>query len=163
LSIEVDCLQPNGLFTSIGLGSGAGVESSSLPCSSLSFDTETIQGCAKLLTLGNGSYHFIDSFETAMAILESTADTYFGWNADYDIIALLKYLPEENLKELHLKHRTTYGPYEIRYIPEKFMHVKNSSTHRTISFYDLSQFYGHVSLDKASELYLGEHKAKEWP
>jgi len=127
---------------------------------SLSFDTETILGYAKLLTLGNGSHHFIDSFESAMAILESTAEIYFGWNADYDIIALLKYLPEDNLKELHLKHRTSYGPYEIRYIPEKFMHVKNRSTCRTISFYDLSQFYGRISLDKASELYLGEHKVK---
>jgi len=126
----------------------------------LSFDTETILGYARLLQIGDGSHHFISSFEDALEVLESKTNLYFGWNADYDIIALVKYLPEDNQKELHLKHRILYRSYELRYIPEKYLKVKNSSTGITTTFYDLSQFYGRCSLDSAASVYLNEHKVK---
>lgn len=121
-------------------------------------DTETYQGYAKLIADSTGRYKIIESIDDALRFLTSKRFRHchnFFYNIRFDFQAVVKWLPEDNLKELYFTGKTTYNEYSIRYIPKKlFRIIKNKVSH---SYYDLAIFY-EMSLERAAKEYLGGQK-----
>ena len=133
-----------------------------VPC--LAFDTETLDGYCLLLACSDKSYVLFDRIDRSNVyeILNFlTKSKYkktlnFFYNVDYDVSAIIKYLPAKNVRELMLFNTTEYDDFQLTYVPRKVFAVKKRKT--KFYYYDLWQFY-HVSLDKAAQLYLGgKHK-----
>jgi hypothetical protein len=78
------------------------------------------------------------------------------WNSDYDIQALLKWLPRGIGDRLHWFTRADYQDLRIRFVPGKFFTVHRGSR-RLVAIYDLMQFYA-CSLERAAAKYLNQHK-----
>lgn len=121
-------------------------------------DTETYQGYAKLIADSSQRYKIIDSIDDVLSFLTSKRFRHchnFFYNIRYDFQAVVKWLPEANLKELYFDGSTIYEDYAIRYIPKKLFRVIKSK--HSCSFYDLAIFY-EMSLERAAKEYLGEQK-----
>ena len=127
------------------------------------FDTETKQGRAFLLA-GSGDFgSFCREIKNESDVLrffkECTeykyGNTGWGYNLDYDVLALFKYFKTDFLQELYLKKELTYKKFDFQYIPKKFLGVTYKGNR--IFFYELMQYYN-MSLDNASEKFLGENK-----
>lgn len=88
----------------------------------------------------------------------------FWYNMDFDANAMLKFLPETQLKRLNKTNTARFDPdsreteYEITYFPGKFLKIKDGNDN-TYSFYDISQFDYCGSLDDAADTWLDESKA----
>lgn len=115
------------------------------------FDTETVNGYARLITVSDGSYDFVKSFKECAEFLfqyryESGLNFFF--NLRYDYTAILKHLPTETIKLLLKNGQVNYGEYRIKYIPKKYFQIKKGR--HVVSFYDIAQFY-HMSLKEAAK------------
>lgn len=127
-------------------------------------DTETVGGTARIVSTPK-KYWYANSFKEIIhpLISDSTSEgpIYFMWNINFDIRAIIKYLPEENLEELAKFNETIYKElYEIFYIEGKVCDIKylGYEKPKKISFYDIAQFYDYNSLDSQAEKYLGTNK-----
>ena len=87
------------------------------------YDTETIKGFARIVATP-AKYWYVNSFESAIhpMVIQGThyGTAYFTWNINFDMRAILKYLPKENLVELAQLNETIYqDDYKIFYIEGK--------------------------------------------
>lgn len=77
------------------------------------------------------------------------------YNLDYDIRAIIKWLPEINIRELYNTSKTEFNGYKFSYLPSKVFTISHNK-HST-SFFDIAQFYG-KSLDYNARKYLNSQK-----
>jgi hypothetical protein len=123
------------------------------------FDTETLDGYAKLICDSSGENRDIDNIEQALDYLTSkryrSAYNFF-FNLRYDIQAIIKYLPKDNLMELYKSKKTKYQDTDIFYIQNKIFRLSKSK--HSYQYFDVAQFFEGMSLESASAKYLGEHK-----
>ena len=123
------------------------------------FDTETIDGYVKLIACNDGKYLLFDKIKENnvekilkfMTRKEYYSSLNFFYYIDYDVAAIIKYLPEKNIKELLTTARTTYKDFHLSYIPHKVFTIKRFK--KFWRFYDLWQYYK-TSLDNAAKTYL---------
>lgn len=121
-------------------------------------DTETLNGYCKLICDNGRNSKFTNNINDILKFLTSHRfrnNHNFFFNMNYDINAVIKYLPLENLIELREKLKTNYGSYKLFYIPHKIFRI-NHSNHSYV-FYDVQQFFK-TSLEKASQKYLNKDK-----
>ena len=127
------------------------------------FDTETLDGYAKLLAFwtleGNmGKYQLVESFEDCLEFLTQRKlrqGSHFFFNLNFDVNAIIKFLPDENLQELREIRETEYAGAKIFYIPKKMLRITKGK--KVYSFYDIMQFFG-GSLKSSGKRYLGLDK-----
>ncbi len=118
----------------------------------IGLDTETIKGYARLVCLSDGRVFKIRNKVDVIKFFESFKnESFIAFNADYDMQALLKYLPINVLEKLTMGISTSYGRRKMFYIKDKFL--KFGSNY----IFDCMQFF-HTSLDKASKKYLNKKK-----
>lgn len=131
------------------------------------FDSETHKGQAVLLATPRQYCLLPRTFEHCVSFLASIGDPeLICWNADYDVGAMLKFLPPALLERLYQLGRwhwetrlpgwSTPGKISLHFVPRKFLKVA-AGKHR-FTVYDLAQFYN-MSLNKASRDFLGEEKS----
>jgi len=122
------------------------------------FDTETLNGYCRLITDSTGRSLYADSLDPILRFLTfksyRTALNVF-FNIRYDFQAIIKYLPREQLEELHQDGETKTGRYRLKYIPKKLFNITVDK--HTYTFYDIAQFY-HTSLENVGHKYLGLEK-----
>lgn len=122
------------------------------------FDSETLHGYARLICASDGRQAWVDNADKALSFLcqrgyQKTLNFWFNLQFDFD--AIVKWLPEDNLRELGASNKTEYHGYKISVIPKKtFRIVRNNHTHK---FYDVAQFY-ESSLEVAAATFLGQSK-----
>jgi hypothetical protein len=130
------------------------------------FDTETHEGRAVLLATPRVYSLLPATFEHCIKFLATIGDPeLICWNADYDVGAILKFLPPAILERLYQLGRwewetrlpgwSSAGKIALHFVPRKFLRVRAGSQRFTI--YDLAQFYN-MSLAKAARDFLGEEK-----
>ena len=83
------------------------------------------------------------------------------WNADYDVQAILKWLPRSVGERLHRFSRARYKGYRLRWVQGKFFTVHKQKT-RLVAIYDLMQFYA-CRLETAATKHLPEGEMKTDP
>ncbi len=129
----------------------------------LGLDTETVEGFARLLCLSDGRiFEFnkprdVIDFLTAFKPVRKTY--FFAWNADFDIQALMKWLPKK-LQRILIKGVETVLETDdqghgisVQYIKGKFLQFDGNY------IFDALQYYG-SSLKEASVKYLPEDERK---
>ena len=121
-------------------------------------DTETLHGYARLIADHEGHVSLITSADDALRFLTQVYyrnNHNFFYNLHFDVNAIIKYLPKENIEELNETLKTTYKKYELFYIPRKiFRIICHNHVHK---FYDVMQFFG-GSLEYNAEKFLGLDK-----
>lgn len=124
-------------------------------------DTETLDGYCRLIADSSGAFVHTRSFDDCIQFLTRhrlrKAHNFF-FNLNFDINAIIKYLPQERLDELYKTARTSHGRYRLFFIPRKMFRVMIG--HKSYKFYDIMQFVK-SSLEKASRKYLGLEKYVE--
>lgn len=126
-------------------------------------DTETVKGKAVLVCTPTYALLYPKTFKTIFDFLASKDKKFCAYNLDYDVRAMLCYLPPKNLRDLSIFGRTEYKRYKLRYIPRKFFSVRehtDGKKHRQrkgFDVYDCYQFY-QTSLNKAAKKILGVGK-----
>lgn len=132
----------------------------------VAYDTETINGRCELLCNSWDQHLFtkdIDSILNFMCRKKTRGHIGFFFNLKYDFNAILKHLPHEHWREIFEKGETIYKNkkkgFLIKYIPKKLLVITQLGIKkkRTWRFYDIAQYF-RMSLDAASEKYLGERK-----
>jgi len=127
------------------------------------FDTETVNG--KVFILGmydeydNFKYMRINNFDDILSFcikLELWHYNNFFWNLEYDTNALIKHLPVEYLRQLAEENETMYKGFQIKIIPKKVLIIKYG--YKKIRFFDIMQFYNHITLKKAAKNILKKDK-----
>jgi hypothetical protein len=134
----------------------------------MALDTETLEGYCKLLADSSGRYLFIErkTSDTLPAILDFMLAHRFRashnvfYNLNYDINAIIKFLPVDKIREIALYNKTEYEGLDLLYIPKKVFRIQEKDQNRSISFYDIAQFYG-GSLEANGKKYLGMVKNEE--
>lgn len=135
----------------------------------LGYDTETIGGKCALIACSDGRYCIPDSFDDIVNILcnKKTYGSFgFFYNIKYDFNAILKWLPETLWLEIYHKGEAEVSllngkVIRIYYIPQKFLKIRyynRGKAGKAFSFFDISQYYGKMSLNKASKKYLNKEK-----
>lgn len=128
----------------------------------VALDTETIQGKAFLLSCADAVFE-ITSFSDFMSAMQSFITgrrkvVNFVWfNLDYDVTALLKYLPRKNIRELFVTQRTSWRGIRMRYFPGKYWEIGYRG--KTFHHYDLYPFF-QMSLDTAARKFLDADSGK---
>lgn len=121
-------------------------------------DTETLNGYARIIADDKGRVGLITNIDDVLKFLTLVHyrnNHNFFYNLHYDVNAIIKYLPKENIEELNEKLKTTYKKYQIFYIPRKVFRI---TCHRHVhKFYDIMQFFG-GSLEYNAKHYLGLDK-----
>jgi DNA polymerase elongation subunit (family B) len=131
------------------------------------FDSETHKGQAVLLATPRVYSLFPKTFEQCVTFLASIGDPeLICWNADYDVGAILKFLPPALLERLYQLGRwqwetrlpgwSSAGKISLHFVPRKFLRVHVGRQRFTV--YDLAQFYN-MSLNRAAKDFLGEEKS----
>jgi len=121
-------------------------------------DTETANGRAFLVADSDGNFlypeHWTDIIEW---LYENERHKRINWlyNLDYDVRAMLAWLPKESLFELWTEGKMIINNTSIEYLPSKHFSLKEGKYR--VNFYDLAQFFN-TSLDTASNRWLGEGK-----
>jgi len=122
------------------------------------FDTETLDGYARIITTSNGLAYPVNDIDSALHVLtkhEYRNTLNFFYNIQYDFEAIVKWLGADGLTSLALQQEYDYDGYHISYIPHKtFKITRDKNAYR---YYDVYQFYN-TSLDDAAQTYLGEGK-----
>ncbi len=133
-------------------------------------DTETVRGKAVLIATPSAfcepwAWRGEDRFPRIVEWLRAQdKEGFITWNADYDIQAILKWLPREIGERLQRFSRARYQNYRLRFVAGKFftVHLKKK---RLVAVYDLMQFYACKlsarfpgDTEGAAEKYLGEKK-----
>lgn len=124
----------------------------------IALDTETLNGYARLLCDSTNDYILdvnIDDFLYYMTKRKFENTYNFFYNLNYDINAIIKFMPLENLEELKEFNETNYKEYKIFFIPKKVFSI--SKGHHNTSFYDVMQFF-EGSLNKNALKYLDLNK-----
>lgn len=121
-------------------------------------DTETLHGYAKLICDSSGGARAVGEIDDILEFMTQNifrnAHNFF-YNIHFDVNAIIKYLPEQNIRELNESLRTKYKGYSMFYIPRKiFRIICHNHVHK---FYDISQFFG-GSLESNAKKYLGLEK-----
>ncbi len=151
----------------------------------IGYDTETYKGYVKVLANSQGQYIESDDTLLLLDFLFETA-TKEGYNVffniGYDLASVLKKYIIENgdlirakkyeiqeIKKLGIDENEEIGysfeieNYQIRYLNDKMFSIKRGKIIK--NFWDTSNFYksgyGHISLDYASQRYLGKHKTND--
>lgn len=115
------------------------------------WDTETYQGKAILITKPDS---FIEprTFHDCVDFIARDRET-ACYNADYDVQAILKFLPFKVRERLSLLRECSFfvndTEYTLRYVPHKFCKIWREGVYLTC-VYDMAQFYN-CSLAKALE------------
>lgn len=121
-------------------------------------DTETLDGYARLIADDQGHTSLIRNIDDALQFLTTfhfRNSHNFFYNLHFDVNAIVKYLPKENIVELNEELKTVYGKYQLFYIPRKlFRIICHNHVHK---FFDIMQFFG-GSLEKNAKAYLGLDK-----
>lgn len=127
------------------------------------FDTETLDGYVKLIACDDGRYIYLEDLslheENLYKILsfltgkKYRASLNFFYNIDYDVAAIMKYMPAKKLRELAQLGETEIGNYNISYLPKKCLTIRKNK--KVWRFFDLWQYY-RQSLASAAERYLGD-------
>ena len=127
-----------------------------------SIDTETVHGFARILSTPYRTwlgYDFEDSIHPLIIdARKKLGKRFFMFNLNFDCQAILKYLPLETLRELQKNHEVSYDKYDIFFIRNKLMKLRDYDAKVTLSFYDVAQFYNFIGLDNASKQYLNDEK-----
>jgi hypothetical protein len=121
-------------------------------------DTETYKGKAFLLSHPLGIV-LLANWENFADFCYDNGKRFTFFNMEYDVSALLKFLPEKVVEQIYLEKYARWQGYKFRYLAGKYFQV--SSARGTLHFYDLYPFF-QTSLDTASKKYLGKRK-KELP
>lgn len=124
-------------------------------------DTETLDGFCRLISDDKGAFRLTESFDDCIEFLtrRRLRQGYnFFFNLNFDVNAIIKYLPQDNLNELYGTARTRHGKYNLFFIPKKLLRVMVG--HKSFKFYDVAQYFN-TSLEKASQKYLGMEKYVE--
>jgi hypothetical protein len=130
-------------------------------------DTETHDGLAVLIATPDRYKEFPATFEDCVDFLLSIGvEELICWNADYDISAMLKFLPKSFLTriyefgqwqtQMHLPSRPAADSVRLDYMRGKFFRIWVGD--RKITIYDLAQFYNKIKLETAARKFLGEQK-----
>ena len=122
------------------------------------FDTETLDGYARLIADDTGAYRDIHGIYDALSFLtraEYRDTVNFWWNIQFDFDAVMKYLPVSKLKELVETCEVSVGKYQVKYIPKKMFSI--TLNRKSYRFFDLAQFY-EMSLERAAILYCSAGK-----
>jgi DNA polymerase elongation subunit (family B) len=129
----------------------------------MSVDTETEDGKAFLMCAygDNGvmDYIEVESVEDWMEYLfQHHLRGYIitFWNVRYDWTALIAHFPTCVLEQLAIHKEADFKGYHFRNFGDKFYRI--SKGHKSVDFYDMSQFYDRKGLDYISSKFLGEHK-----
>lgn len=124
-------------------------------------DTETYHGYAKIITDNYGNVGEINDIDSALEFMTGKrlrSHHNFFYNIRFDFQAIIKYLPEELIRELYKTGKTEYKKYKIAYIPRKMIRINhNKNSYR---YYDLFPFFL-MSLEKAADTLLGKKKNEE--
>jgi|GEM_PF-2746792 len=147
------------------------------------WDTETYKGYVKLLANSEGKY--IESSNTLelLDFLYENGDNQYNvfYNINYDLGSILKQYIVDNAENIRKKlyedmkikrigqedaelgYIFDIEDYHIRYLSDKMFELRKRKTTRY--FWDASNFYksgyGHLSLNKASEMFLNDKKSDE--
>jgi len=139
----------------------------------LAYDTETLlNGDIFLLADSLGNYVWRPNLRDCLDFLFKRSHHLhlnFFYNLEFDIRGFIKFLWESEQKKLVTagkadiktgidQHGKPGCCYTVRYCKNRMYVVKNKK--KTVSFFDLAQFYKPLSLDKASQIFLKEKKGK---
>lgn len=149
------------------------------PKLSYGWDTETYEGRCHLIAVSDASgnstrYHYIplypkDEAEEAHRLFKFilnmnrgwltsiTAATNFFYNLDYDVRAILRWLPPDLWYDVSKGRKVEYLGFTFRYLPSKVFTIGRGR--HSISFFDMQQFYG-KSLDYNARKYLNMNKTE---
>jgi len=149
----------------------------------IGWDTETYKGYVKLLANSEGKY--IESSNTLelLDFLFENGDNQYNvfYNINYDLGSILKQYIVDNAENIRKKlyedmkikrigqedaelgYIFDVEDYHIRYLSDKMFELRKRKTTRY--FWDASNFYksgyGHLTLNKASEMFLNDKKSDE--
>lgn len=124
-------------------------------------DTETFKGKAFLLTTAQRGYQ-IKGFTQFVEIVAKLDTRFTFFNLEYDVSALLKYLPKSIVEQIYLDKQVYYRDFSLRYLAGKYFKIAGAGF--CLHFYDIFPFF-QTSLDRASKKYLGIGKTempKSW-
>jgi len=124
----------------------------------IGFDTETINGYARLICSSDNRFAFCNNIFQLLKFLTQrkysrTLNVF--WNIDYDFMAIIKHLPKAMLPILYELKAIVIEDYFIRWIPKKAFEIRKDK--QIYRYFDLYQFY-HMSLNEASKKYLNDQK-----
>ena len=127
-----------------------------------SVDTETVHGYARILASPYRRW-MAHSFEECVKPLfydgaRNLGKRIFTYNLNFDAQAILKYLDRDTLSTLIETKECNFKQYDILFIRNKLMKIRDKDYRTTLSFYDITQFYNYMSLDNAAKQYLGRAK-----
>lgn len=119
-------------------------------------DTETLNGYCKLLADSSDKDNYIYDYELYDYLYFMTKKKFeiahnFFYNLNYDINAIIKYLPRQNITEIKDYNETQYEEFKLFYIPRKIFSIQRGK--HSYNFYDVAQFFK-GSLNKNAEKYL---------
>jgi len=129
----------------------------------IAYDTETLKGQARLIADSKGNYIYPESIEQCLAFLTRRKFRgILGWfyNINYDTEAILKWAPEEEIRELaKFGEITDYAniidQVKIKLIDRKMLILTRAK--QATKFFDIANFYK-GGLGKNAEKYLGISK-----
>lgn len=121
----------------------------------IGLDTETYRGRAVLICTPTESLE-PSGFPAVVDFLSVLGKKFVCWNADYDVQAVLHFLPRQTKNELSFHTRAMWGGWRLRYVRKKFFTVSRKGS-GVIAIYDLCQFYN-KKLDTVAHELLGERK-----
>lgn len=131
----------------------------------LAIDTETVNGNIVCLCNSKGACIEHPTLDECLKFITTNHNyrRYFLWNIMYDVDAMLKGLPMENLRELFGdESKTAYKGYDITYLGRNNVSISTEQSgkrYRTM-LWDLAQFYDYHSLKEMSKRYIGEDSQK---
>jgi len=124
----------------------------------IGFDTETVNGYARLICSSDNRFCFVDNIYQVLKFLTQrkySKTLNFFWNVDFDFMAIIKHLPKTLIPILYELKSIVFDDYFIRWLPRKGFEIRKDK--RIYRFFDLYQFY-HMSLNNASQRYLNDQK-----
>lgn len=121
-------------------------------------DTETYKGKAFLLSTAERVYQ-IKGFVHFVEIVAQMETRFTFFNLEYDVSAILKYLPKSVVEQVYLDKQVYYREFSLRYLAGKYFRISGAGF--ALHFYDIFPFF-QTSLDNASKKYLGIGK-KDMP
>lgn len=127
----------------------------------VAMDTETYKGKAFLLSTAERVYQ-LKGFTHFVDIAQNLGTHFVFFNLEYDVSAILKYLPQSVVESVYLDKQVKYREFALRYLAGKYFKISFGGG--CLHFYDIYPFF-QTSLDKASQKYLNERKRdmpKSW-
>lgn len=133
-------------------------------------DTETYKGYARIFTFDDNEHHKkiwdITSEEDMYKVFKWLTENKAGrviyfFNVDYDVRAMLKWLPVEYIQQIAAFNQCEYRDLEFSYMQGKWFTIRDKKRKRIARLFDLWQFYN-TSLESAAIRFLdGQEKRKD--